>query len=110
MCKLIRIFYLSIPVHGFRAFLIQKHFSTCAGCQKEWGMDLNAQESFAKPEWIARELNLWPKIQGRIQAGELEETLSARRKKRILFPRWQWVVAAGSVLLILRLLEAADPA
>jgi hypothetical protein len=64
-------------------------------------MDTNAQESFTKPEWIARELSLWPQIQERIQAGELEELLSARRKKRFLFPRWQWVMAAGSALLIL---------
>ena len=101
MCKLIRFFYLLFPVLRFRAFLIQKHISACSVCQKEWGMDLSGQEAFTKPEWIAQERSLWPHIQKRIQAGKREETRSKSREKTPLFPKWQWALASGLVLVIL---------
>jgi hypothetical protein len=101
MCKLIRFFYLLIPVHGFRAFLIQKHISSCSVCEKEWGMDMSAQEAFIKPEWIALERSFWPHIQKRILAGEREETRSMAREKTSLSPRWQWALASGLVLIVL---------
>jgi hypothetical protein len=101
MCKLIRFFYLLIPVNGFRALLIQAHISACSVCKNEWGMDLSGQEALTKPEWIAREHNLWPQIQKRIQAGEREKTRSMIREKTTLFPRWQWALASGLVLIVL---------
>lgn len=100
MCKLIRFFYLLIPIHGFRAFLIQKHFAACSVCQKEWGMDQSAKGSFTKPEWIAQEHSLWPQIQEKIHMLEREGIQSGETKKIFLFPRWQWALA-GLALLIL---------
>ncbi|UCE39799.1 MAG: hypothetical protein JSV17_09925 [Candidatus Aminicenantes bacterium] len=100
MCKFIRLFYFMIPIHGFRAFLIQKHFSGCSKCQKEWGLDQSAQGSFTKPDWIAQERSLWSQIRERIYVVKPEEIRSGRRQKTFLFPRWRWALA-GLALLIL---------
>jgi hypothetical protein len=90
-----------MPFHRFRAFLIQKHFSACVVCQKDWGMDLDAQDAFTKPGWIAQESSLWPLIQKRINAGRQEGARSMSRKKTFLFPRWRWALASGLALIVL---------
>jgi hypothetical protein len=100
MCRLIRFFYLLIPIHVFRDFLIQKHFDGCSVCQKEWVTDQGVHSLSSKPGWVEQEYSLWFRIQERIDAGEFTGARSIRRKTRFLIPRWQWALA-GSVLLIL---------
>ena len=101
MCKFIRFIYLLIPIHGFRSFLIQKHFDGCSLCQKEWGMDQSVLDHPSKPEWVEQEDSLWPGIQERILAGETGETRSMKRKTRFFFPKWQWaLVGSGLIILI----------
>jgi len=99
MCKLIRFIYLLIPIHGFRSFLIQKHFDTCPQCQKEWGLDQSMPAFLKKPAWPEEEQSLWPRIQGRLLVMEHEETLTKGRKETHLFPGWRWAIA-GLALLI----------
>ena len=100
MCKLIRLAYLLIPISGFRAFLIRKHFHSCSSCQREWGMDQDMEEFFSKPDWITQEQSLWPRIQEKILAVGRKETRSKKRKKPSPFPALRWAMV-GLVILIL---------
>jgi len=99
MCKFIRFLYMMTPIHGFRAYLIQRHLGACAQCQREWGIDKSTEESFTKSEWAENEYNLWPQIQKKIRASEFEEIHPEKRKISFHFPHWQWALA-GLTLLI----------
>ncbi len=98
---MIRSLYNLIPIPNFRAFLIQKHISSCSECQKEWEIDGTMEDFFMAPGWIEKEDSLWPRVQETILATELEAS-SARTSSKPsgIFPRWQWALAGFALLLL----------
>lgn len=101
MCKLIRFLYIMIPIHDFRAYLIQKHLAACSRCQTEWAIDKSTEESLKKSTWVTNEPSLWPQIQEKINVAELEETPARRRKTTFPLPRWQWALAGLALLIFI---------
>ncbi len=92
MCKFIRFLYIMIPIRGFRASLIQKHMSGCSICQSQWTIDRSAREIFTMAEWAKNEQSLWLRIQGQINAVEIENTEPKGKKASFLFSRWHWAL------------------
>jgi predicted anti-sigma-YlaC factor YlaD len=90
-----------IPIHDFRAYLIQKHLAVCSQCQREWAIDKSTEESFTKPEWVINEHSLWPQIRQKINAAEPEEAPFRRRKTAFHLPRWQWALAGLALLIFI---------
>ena len=98
---MIRSLYNLIPIPKFRAFLIQKHISSCPECQKEWEIDETMEDFFMAPGWIDKEGSLWPRIQETILATEREDSLARTSGKTSgIVPRWQWALAGFALLLM----------
>lgn len=98
---MIRSLYKLISIPSFRAFLIQKHISSCPKCQKEWSIDETMEDLFAAPGWIEKEASFWPRIQETILANEIEDALDRTRNRTTgKFPRWQWAMAGFALLLL----------
>ncbi len=100
MCKLIAFLYGSIPIQGFRTFLIKKHFSKCPVCQSELDIEALFTEKFQIPEWIESEQSLWPQIREKILTLEIPSSPSRQKDRRFLIPRWQWALAGLALLLV----------
>lgn len=100
MCKIIAFLYGLIPIQGFRAFLVKKHFAKCPACQKEWAIETILVEKFQTPGWIESEQSLWPQIRKKIYALEIPPSTPRQKARQFLIPRWQWALA-GLALLVL---------
>lgn len=111
MCKLIRFLYITIPFHGFRDYLIQKHLADCPQCQMEWVIDRDTEESLAMPEWIKKESSLWPRIQEEIKRKHVkQEQAPSGKRKTTFFPRWQWALASLALFILVGMILVVDKA
>jgi hypothetical protein len=100
MCKLIRFLYLTIPLHGFRDFLIQKHLADCPRCQKDWTFAPDLEKSFAMPVWINKESSLWPHIKQKLQRMEQAPKASRKHRPSFLLHRWQWATTGLALIML----------
>ena len=100
MCKFITFLYDLIPIQSFRAYLIQKHFAKCPGCQNELDIDTLLEEKFKIPDWVESEPNLWPQIREKICTIDARPSSIRHRARRFSIPFWQWT-AAGLALFAL---------
>ena len=100
MCKIIRFMYMTIPFHGFRYFLIQKHLAVCPRCQKDWGFIPDVEKSFAMPVWIEKESSLWPQIREKIERKEQEPKSSDTGRSTSRLHRWQWATVGLSLIIL----------
>lgn len=114
-----KLLYRILPVNSFRAFLVDKHLSSCRACSGELAEDVVIEKKIVTSENINPGMDLWPGIKDGILALEGAQRRQPERVSLSTFffgRKWQFGLAAA--LLVLALLvpillyrgsDVADP-
>ncbi|MDH5468541.1 MAG: hypothetical protein OEY25_14080 [Candidatus Aminicenantes bacterium] len=107
MCRLYRLLYTLFPVKRFRSLLIEKHFSVCSNCQKETEIESQLRDMLADPDWIAKEVSMWPQIREKLYSQRKKSFKAEKTLETFFFKKWKWaavglilVVATGLILMV----------
>ena len=103
-CKMIHLLYGIFPNNRWKTFLIKIHYSHCEKCQKNFVSDDQIKPLMISFRDISSDPGLWTDIEKAITANsQIRETIKTKYRL-FLLPKWQWVAAALTVLLLIILI------
>lgn len=106
-CKTYKRLYKLLPIIRWRALLIDKHFSLCPTCKKEFAIENQITSIGITPGTIETTLekdgtDLWPRVKEQLIKIENKQDTHSSTRKHIIPPlrTWRWALAGTAVLVL----------